>query len=911
MLPSHELKPFFGLIQFLCLLLCAVSPLCAQQSKLASDAAIAEKIYLQTDSELYINGQVIWLKLFVVEAATNRPTKLSGVLYAELIDANDNIMDEKLLKIENGAGSSYFELTDQYLPGRYMIRAYTAWNKNFGRAFITRKYIDIYPSKEKDHLTPIQNTIVSEETQGNYLLSAEFLPLQIDSLHSKKLDVFINLDEDTDSLRIKSQDGQIYPFQYPVAAAHHLATLGMRTANGRFYSKTIALRPTLPEVDFYPESGHLVHGIMSKVVFRATDIKGNGLKIKGAIADSDGNFICDITNNHLGLGTFMLRPDSSKTYHASINIASDSVETYTFKLPNVKSSGNILNVSTFKNQIRLAAYSFPATQDSIYIQVSSRGINYYMLKGPTNNGQMAALIAADHLPTGVISFTLLDAEKRPLSQRLFFNKAGEDDLSIQVKTDSAAYHPRSKVALSVQISDTTGNPIPAQIAISVVNKRLNGALQEKSANIQSSFLLSSDFDGGIKQPGYYLDPQQPARLQELDMLMMTKNSAYRYGIIEHQLTIPPEPSLKVAGTVSSTFSKKKKKEGIDLTLMTFGEKTSFLKQQTDSLGRFNFNLPDNYGQHINVLLQTANANGKKRNYTVQLNRNVAPAISFDQKEAITTLDSVKHLLVKKQQEKNTVDEAFRLTGDYMDLEEVTVEDYLLTPQRQKVMDRFGKPDDVIDGEEIEAKEQKWSYGLYSVLLFNYPEKVRIERVGGGGGYLWAKVNNSEMTLVVVDGIPVMNFNYDLIPNIPPSEVKSVELIEYANDFSRLFMEVYPQASPLEAPMTGNVIAIYTYAGKGVFSVDQPDGILKTSVPVFSPKRDFEAPDYSQLTPQERLKPDLRTLIHWDPTLKTNVEGKAQIHFYNADSPGEMLIIIEAITEDGKTGYQEFTYQVRE
>ncbi|GGF48555.1 hypothetical protein [Echinicola rosea] len=906
-LPRHELTSFFGLILFLC----AVSPIRAQRPKLASDAAIAEKIYLQTDSEIYINEQVIWLKLFVVEAATNRPTKLSGVLYAELIDANGNIMDEKLVKIENGTGNSFFELTNQYLPGRYMLRAYTAWNRNFGDTFISRKYIDIYSSEEEKRLTPIQNTVVTEESKANYLLSAEFLPQRIDSLHSKKLDVFINLGEDTDSLSIKSQDGHVYSFQYPITAVHHLATLGMRTINGRYYSKTIALHPSLPEVTFYPESGHLVHGILNRVVFKATDVKGNGLNITGAITDNDGNFICDITGTHLGLGTFMLRPDSSKTYHAAINAVTDSTETHTFNLPKVKSNGNTLNVNTFKNQIRLSAYSFPATQDSAYIKVSCRGVNYFLLKGPMANGQMAAAIAADQLPNGVIAFTLLDSDRRPVAQRLFFNKTGRDEVNIEIKADSITYHPRSKMAISVKVSDSTGNPAPAQIAVKVVNKQLYGPLQEKNTNIESFFLLESDFDGGIKQPGYYLSPQHPTRLQELDMLMMTKNRTYRYGIKEHQLTIPPEPSLKVAGTVSSAFSKKKKKEGIDLTLMAFGEEASLLKQQTDSLGRFHFNLPDHFGQHINVLLQTANANGKKRNYTVQLDRKEVPTVHFDQREAISIVDSVKHLLVKKQQEKHTVDEAFRLTGDYMELEEVTVEDYLLTPQRQKVMDRFGKPDDVIDGEEIEAREQKWSYGLYSVLLFNYPEKVRIERVGGAGGYLWAEVNNSEMTLVVVDGIPVMNYNYDLIPNIPPSEVKSVELIEYANNFSRLFMEVYPQASPLEAPMTGNVIAIYTYAGKGVFSVDKPDGILKASVPIFSPKRNFEAPDYSKLTPQERIKPDLRTLIHWDPALTTDGKGKTLINYYNADIPGEMLIIIEAITEDGKTGYQKFTYQVKE
>ena len=56
------------------------------------------------------------------------------------------------------------------------------------------------------------------------------------------------------------------------------------------------------------------------------------------------------------------------------------------------------------------------------------------------------------------------------------------------------------------------------------------------------------------------------------------------------------------------------------------------------------------------------------------------------------------------------------------------------------------------GKEIEAKEEKWSYGLYSVLLFQFPDKVRVSSYGNGR--LYASLNNGELTLVVIDGIPV-------------------------------------------------------------------------------------------------------------------------------------------------------------
>src|SRR3546814_8856367 len=63
------------------------------------------------------------------------------------------------------------------------------------------------------------------------------------------------------------------------------------------------------------------------------------------------------------------------------------------------------------------------------------------------------------------------------------------------------------------------------------------------------------------------------------------------------------------------------------------------------------------------------------------------------------------------------------------------------------------------------------------------------------------VCSSDLTLVVIDGIPVLMYNYHLIPSIPPSEVKSVEIIKFAKNFSRLYMEAVPNANPMEIPAT--------------------------------------------------------------------------------------------------------------
>ena len=179
----------------------------------------------------------------------------------------------------------------------------------------------------------------------------------------------------------------------------------------------------------------------------------------------------------------------------------------------------------------------------------------------------------------------------------------------------------------------------------------------------------------------------------------------------------------------------------------------------------------------------------------------------------------------------------------------------MTPERKKVMNEYGKTDQVIEGKAIQEKGKKWSYGLYSVLLFNFPDKVKIER--GPDGNLYAWVNPFQTPLVVIDGIPVMGYEYPTISNISPGEVKSFEIIENAKNFSKLYHKAYPDR-PNE-PTWGDVIAIYTQDGKGIFGANQTVGIVKGQFPYFHLPVNFMPPG----TKISNLRIGLnRTCVHW-------------------------------------------------
>lgn len=262
-------------------------------------------------------------------------------------------------------------------------------------------------------------------------------------------------------------------------------------------------------------------------------------------------------------------------------------------------------------------------------------------------------------------------------------------------------------------------------------------------------------------------------------------------------------------------------------------------------------------------------------------------------------------------ERNEIDEAFKLSAGNIFIEEVEIKTYWLTPARKEVEEKYGKPEEVIDGKEILSKEYR-SRGLYDVLAKNYQDKVKVDMICSG--FYYAHVWSTDITLVIIDGIPVPRQieYYSLIQHIPPSEVSSFEIIRCPTNFCELYYLATGNQWHEDNPrggICGGIIAIYTRDNIGLHILKAPVGIARASVPVFSEPIEFYAPKYDTEQSRNRNIPDLRTLIHWEPVVRTDSLGNTQVNFHNADRMGEMLVVVEAISEKGDIGYQEIVYEV--
>ncbi|MGM8363790.1 hypothetical protein ACSV4D_17900, partial [Flavobacterium sp. ARAG 55.4] len=128
-----------------------------------------EKIYLHTDRLTYFIGEDLWYKAYNVRATNNLLFDNSNILYVELISADAKIIARNKTNLEMGLGHGDFQLQDSLgvTSGKYQLRAYTNWNRNFGEDFVFKKDIEIIDVFESKENTKVAQKSVLETQKSN------------------------------------------------------------------------------------------------------------------------------------------------------------------------------------------------------------------------------------------------------------------------------------------------------------------------------------------------------------------------------------------------------------------------------------------------------------------------------------------------------------------------------------------------------------------------------------------------------------------------------------------------------------------------------------------------------------------------------------------------------------------------
>ena len=90
-----------------------------------------EEIYMHTDREIYISGEYLWLSIYLFDRQSSSLSSASSYVYIELLNPVNQPVSQLKIHLDNGAGGGGFTLPDSLRTGKYTLRAYSRWMKNF------------------------------------------------------------------------------------------------------------------------------------------------------------------------------------------------------------------------------------------------------------------------------------------------------------------------------------------------------------------------------------------------------------------------------------------------------------------------------------------------------------------------------------------------------------------------------------------------------------------------------------------------------------------------------------------------------------------------------------------------------------------------------------------------------------
>jgi len=147
-----------------------------QHSPSAVDSLkVIEKVYLHIDRDSYYAGDNIWFKSYLIDALDRLLTDHSSNLHVELISPSSKIISNRIIRLDSGLGNGDFKLPESIRSGRYRLRAYTNYMRNFSDQLFFTKEIVVINSADSteisDRVKYVENKIqISFFSEGGSLV---------------------------------------------------------------------------------------------------------------------------------------------------------------------------------------------------------------------------------------------------------------------------------------------------------------------------------------------------------------------------------------------------------------------------------------------------------------------------------------------------------------------------------------------------------------------------------------------------------------------------------------------------------------------------------------------------------------------------------------------------------------------
>jgi hypothetical protein len=621
--------------------------------------------------------------------------------------------------------------------------------------------------------------------------------------------------------------------------------------------------PLKINIGFYPEGGTLLNGIAAKIAVRVTDEYQQGLAFKGTIRDNRGDSVTYFSTNSFGLASFDITPVSGNRYYVLhsgtltyIPLASD--EGCSLKADYLGKDLVTMTISEKGN-----TYSSGNQDYSMLIQ--SRGNVSYFETFRIQGNSKSIIISKSGLAEGINHITLFSQNQKPLCERLIFISHKETSKGPEIEMPDQ-YTRREKVKMNIDMGPVkTVGSLKQDLSISVVPLALNLNFQDLDDYLvfgtEFGYLPWISNDG--KATGAGEDDYD-------NFLIGAKSRWITWDDIFSGHKVPlsyrMEENVHFLSGMIRERDTKVSENGYVLSLSIPGKVASFYSARSDKEGHFEFMLPVDQVQR-NFIIQPGSPD-KNISIQIQSPYSWSTPSFFSYKDTLRSgispmfSDLGAHYQVSRifdaaVKEEVLPDNIIEKTGKrFYGIPEIELimDDYIKLPVMQEIFFELTPG--------VKLRERKSGYEMKILNPFT-------------GSYY------DEPPTVLIDGVIVNDLS--AVANLDPELVERIEIVKTPYLTGELIHH--------------GIVHIITKQGK-YSNLSLPDYVVKLPYRVTEPVSLFSSPDYSNPGRRQNRVPDFRNTLYWNPSIKSDNEGKMSVEFFTSDLTGDYVINIQGVNANG-------------
>ena len=483
----------------------------------------SRRVHVQLDRPMFRPGETVWLKSYAVRTAGFAGDGGEGVLY-ELVDPRGTVVASKQVQHRDGMATNDFALGADAPGGRWTLRATLATGEVEERPFVVAAYTAPRIKKDLEFVREaygagdrVEALVELTRPDGAPLADHEVrVMLQVDgqAVH----ETTARTDDTGAVLASAALPGQL-------SSSDGLLTVLVDDGGvTESISRSVPIVIADLALSFFPEGGDLVTGLPSRVYFAATNRHGEPADVQGVIEDDDGRIVADFRSVHDGLGRFAFTPQPGRKYQARLDIGGEIVDV---RLPEALDSGCVLHsfddVHSEHDAVRVGVQCTDAREVVVTGTLREQTVDTAAVRVEEGRAAVVHLDAPPELAhqQGAVRVTVFDGDLHPLAERLVYRHAG-DDLGIEITPRRETYGPRDEVVLDVRTTTPDGAPVPAEIALSVVDDAVLGLADDEEGHMLSRLYLEPDLVESPDDPAWYFDDEEALAARGLDLVMGTK-----------------------------------------------------------------------------------------------------------------------------------------------------------------------------------------------------------------------------------------------------------------------------------------------------------------------------------------------------------------------------------------------------